>query len=257
MKVLVVEPLKKPYTKDIDPGLQSLQHEVGGYIEAIYPFEEKVGLICNEEGKMDGLPLNRAIYGESGEIFDIIAGTFLIAGLSEDNFDSLPDELADKFGKLFESPEEFYSINGQIQVQKVEPLPDSKPTPAEAWREEFRAAQNCAKDLAGNGALSRAYHERKLGAFLSEMIEKHGAKRFELVLANTINNAERDGRYSPIVRKWATEIKPFPQYPENEGEPRKFYELTANEHPAIINELARKLIDTERQKQAYKVEQVR
>jgi hypothetical protein len=47
VNVLVIEPMKKPYPKDIDPGLHSLQHEVGGYIEAIYPFEEQVGLVCN------------------------------------------------------------------------------------------------------------------------------------------------------------------------------------------------------------------
>ncbi len=120
MNVLVVEPMKKPYMKDIDSGLHSLQREVGGYIEAIYPYEDLVGLVCNEEGKMEGLPLNRAVYSKSGEMFDIIAGTFLIVGLSEDNFSELSGELAEKYAKLFESPEMFYSINGQIEVQKVE-----------------------------------------------------------------------------------------------------------------------------------------
>lgn len=135
MKVLIVEPLKKPYVKDIDSGLESLQHEVGGYIEVIYPFKEKAGLICNEEGKINGLQLNRAVYNKAGKIVDLIAGTFLVAGLSEDEFVSLPDELADKFGKLFESPEEFYSINGQIKVQKVEPLQD-KPSAGESITNE-------------------------------------------------------------------------------------------------------------------------
>ena len=37
MDVLVVEPGKKPYRKQIDSGLESLQKEVGGYIEATYP----------------------------------------------------------------------------------------------------------------------------------------------------------------------------------------------------------------------------
>lgn len=89
MNVLVVEPMKKPYMKDIDSSLHSLQREVGGYIEAIYPYEDMVGLVCNEEGKMEGLPLNRAICSKNGEMFDIIAGTFLIVGLSEDNFSEL------------------------------------------------------------------------------------------------------------------------------------------------------------------------
>ena len=56
-----------------------------------------MGLVCNEEGKLDGLPLNRAIYGEDGEMVDIISGIFLIVGLSEDNFAGLSGELADKY----------------------------------------------------------------------------------------------------------------------------------------------------------------
>ncbi len=140
MKVLVVEPLKKPYMKDIDSGLHSLQREVGGYIEAIYPYDDLVGLVCNEEGKMEGLPLNRAIYSKSGEMFDIIAGTFLIVGLSEDNFSELSGELAEKYAKLFESPEMFYSINGQIEVQKVE-APAAEPPSEETEHQNLPQRQ--------------------------------------------------------------------------------------------------------------------
>lgn len=135
MNVLVVEPMKTPYIKDIDSGLSSLQHEVGGYIEATYPYEDLVGLICNEEGKLEGLPLNRAIYNENGEMADIIAGTFLIVGLSEDNFAGLSDEMADKYAKLYESPEIFYSANGQIHAQKVEP--EAEPIQEETARQDI------------------------------------------------------------------------------------------------------------------------
>ena len=61
IKVLVVEPMKAPYEKEIDDGLRSLQTEVGGSIQAVYPFEEEVALVMNEEGKLEGLPLNRAL----------------------------------------------------------------------------------------------------------------------------------------------------------------------------------------------------
>lgn len=47
MKVVVVEPMKRAYVKDIDSGLESLQKEVDGYIEAIYPFEDEVAIVCN------------------------------------------------------------------------------------------------------------------------------------------------------------------------------------------------------------------
>ena len=114
MRVLVVEPFKEPYEKEIDPGLDSLQHEVGGYIEAVYPFDDPVGIICNEEGKLDGLPLNRSLKGDDGEIYDVICGTFLIVGLGEEDFVSLSEEMTDKFREHFRVPEQFISVYGQI-----------------------------------------------------------------------------------------------------------------------------------------------
>ena len=54
--VLVVEPGEVPYVKEIDSSLESLQAEVDGWIEAIYPFEEPVAIICNEEGSPFSLP---------------------------------------------------------------------------------------------------------------------------------------------------------------------------------------------------------
>jgi len=114
MKVLIVEPLKKPYVKNIEPGLHSLQREVNGCIDVTYPFEDLVGLICNDEGKINCLPLNRALYDDKGHLYDIVAGTFIIAGLSEDDFTDLSDELIEKFSKRFEFAEQFISINGHI-----------------------------------------------------------------------------------------------------------------------------------------------
>ena len=74
MKVLMVEPGKIPHEADIEPGLRSLQAAVGGNIQAVYPYEDPVALICNEDGKFMGLPLNRALRDDTGEIYDIIAG---------------------------------------------------------------------------------------------------------------------------------------------------------------------------------------
>ena len=75
--VLVVPPQDVPYVKEIDPGLKSLQSEVDGWIEAVYPFEDPVAIICNEEGKMNGMPPNRALYDEDGQVYDIVAGVIL------------------------------------------------------------------------------------------------------------------------------------------------------------------------------------
>ena len=45
-----------------------MQAMVGGDIEVTYPFEDEVAIILNESGKINGLPLNRAIYTEDGDM---------------------------------------------------------------------------------------------------------------------------------------------------------------------------------------------
>lgn len=52
MKVLRVRPKHYPEVIDIDCSLESLQKEVEGPIQAVYPWDDEVALICNEEGKL-------------------------------------------------------------------------------------------------------------------------------------------------------------------------------------------------------------
>lgn len=118
--VLVVEPQKEPYKKEITNDLASLQKEVGGYIQAVYPFDEPAAIICNDEGKLNGAELNRALRDDEGHIYDIVAGTFLIAGLSEDNFSSLSKEHIEKFRNQFETPELFVQFGGRTMVIPIE-----------------------------------------------------------------------------------------------------------------------------------------
>ena len=49
IKVLVVEPMEKPYVKEMDNSLEAMQAIVGGFIETVYPFEDPVVLVCNVE----------------------------------------------------------------------------------------------------------------------------------------------------------------------------------------------------------------
>ncbi|MDY4531498.1 MAG: DUF3846 domain-containing protein [Enterocloster aldenensis] len=121
MNVLLVQPGSYPKAVNIDSGLESLQAAVGGSIEVVYPFDDNVGLIMNEEGKIEGLPLNRALRDEQGELYDIIAGDFLVVGLTEDDFGSLTPEQLEKFEKLFHQPECFMKMGRSIMAL---PLPD-------------------------------------------------------------------------------------------------------------------------------------
>lgn len=116
MRILLVEPGKEPALKEIDGSLKSMQEIVGGTIQAIYPFEEPVALICNDEGKLLGLPLNRGLRDENGRIYDIVAGTFFLCGAPEgsDHLESVPESLVENYQKRFNVPETFIRLNGKL-----------------------------------------------------------------------------------------------------------------------------------------------
>lgn len=120
INVLVVEPEKKPYMKEISSELSSLQHEVGGYIQAVYPYDEPVAIICDEEAKLKGSELNRVLRDEDGKIYDVIAGTFLVVGLGEEDFTSLTPEHMKQFKEKFDTPEMFMRLNGKLVVLPME-----------------------------------------------------------------------------------------------------------------------------------------
>ena len=84
MKILALEPHRKPQIVEIDGSLKSMQETVKGPIEAIYPFDDPVALVCNEEGKLDGSKACLMMADEDGKILDIIFGTCFICGLGED-----------------------------------------------------------------------------------------------------------------------------------------------------------------------------
>jgi hypothetical protein len=116
MDVLIVEPEKVPRMASITGDLNSLQQVVGGYIEAIYPYDDPIAIVCHEEGKLIGLPLNRKL-----EDYDIIAGTFIVCGLGEEDFDSLTPELAEKYREKFADPEIFMKMGSRIVAIPIKP----------------------------------------------------------------------------------------------------------------------------------------
>ena len=64
ISVLLIEPNKYPKMIEIDDTLEAMQKVVGGDIEEYMPFDDDVAIICNGEGKVNGLPPNRAVYAE-------------------------------------------------------------------------------------------------------------------------------------------------------------------------------------------------
>ncbi len=124
MDVLIIEPEEAPRLASIAGDLDSLKQVVGGYIEAVYPYNDPVVIIVNEEGKLIGLPLNRRL-----EDYDIIAGTFMVCGLSENDFCSLTPELADKYSRKFASPEIFMRMGHDVVAIPIKPRTE-RPGPA-------------------------------------------------------------------------------------------------------------------------------
>ena len=107
IKVLKVEPLKKPTVCYLENKLEALQEAVSidaeyiGLIEIIN-IDERACIRCNEEGKLIGLMPNRRL----GD--DIICGVFYVTGQNEEgDLTSLTDEQIDQYGKMFADVEYF------------------------------------------------------------------------------------------------------------------------------------------------------
>lgn len=101
--VLVVEPMKPCRVQEIGGDLESMQAIVGGYIEEVTPFNEPVAIVCNEEGKLNGLPLNRPLTDRHGIPYDFLRGTFFIAGVEGEHFVSLTDDQIRTYKELYDN----------------------------------------------------------------------------------------------------------------------------------------------------------
>ena len=92
MRVVIKEPLKKPYVKEIEDKLKVYRSIVGGYIECIYPFADiPIMMICDEEGKLKGYPPNFQIESEFLG-FDLIVGTVIFLRSDREEFAPIQDE---------------------------------------------------------------------------------------------------------------------------------------------------------------------
>ena len=121
INVLLIEPGKYPKQIEIEDTLEAMQETVGGYIEEYMPFDDEVAVICNEEGKMKNLDLNRGIYDKNGKLLDIICGSFFLcyAPIESEKFLPLPANLRAKYEKMFKEPERFFLSEKGIIAEKI------------------------------------------------------------------------------------------------------------------------------------------
>jgi len=213
--VIAVEPGKKPYVTEIPHTLESLQKEVGGDIQAIYPYEDAVSIICAESGKLMGMPFNRTLRDEDGHIYDVLVGKFLIVGLGEENFTSIPEELIPKYLQVFETPEQLVRIG---EKNYLLPVKDDtavyQHTAAYArehnelpqYRESLQANIACKEAI--EKAVGENYHgwsvDTKTAA--AQVMAQFPVERIRYVLAATVQQKDWDGRISDDNKVWAKGI---------------------------------------------------
>ena len=95
IRALIVEPDKEPYEVNLENGLKPRQKIVGGLIEYCYLLDDdSIAIICNDEGKILGLPYNREIG------YDVICGNFIIVGDNGSGVDLSLTDVLDSEGQL-------------------------------------------------------------------------------------------------------------------------------------------------------------
>ena len=100
IKVLALLPMELPKEIELDNTLEAMQNFVGGLIECITLSDtgSEVTLVCNDEGKLLGLPLNRPLWDGA----DVLAGPGFLAGCdNEGNLTSLPQSTMDFYKEKF------------------------------------------------------------------------------------------------------------------------------------------------------------
>lgn len=107
ISILKVEPGQPPEMVTMPNALDVFQAAVGGYIDTV-ELDANAVLVCNEDGKLTGLPANRQVGG------DTIVGTFLVVGAEDGKFCSLSDEDAAYYAEKFAQPVPAYSPPDEI-----------------------------------------------------------------------------------------------------------------------------------------------
>ncbi len=237
MTVIVIEPGMKPYVQDIQSGLESLQREVGGDIQAISPYTDAVSIICAESGKLMGMPFNRALRDEDGHIYDALVGKFLIVGLGEENFTSIPEKLIPKYSQVFETPEQLVRIG---EKNYILPAKDDTPvylhTAAYArehnelpqYRESLQANIACKEAI--EKAVGENYHGWSVDIKIAtaQVMAQFSVERIRYILAATVQQKDWDGRISDDNKAWAKTIPVA-------DEQNRYYFVVDQCHPGLTD----------------------
>lgn len=137
MKVIMIEPFKPAYMAEIGADLKSMQKAVGGDIETVYPYTDPLVLVCDEEGKINGKERNRALVSDNGEIYDVVFGTFFIAGIGVKS-SRLFRNLIEKYLEKYKNPHAFIKSDTDKYIVVELPVEISKGiTSVEGYAETY------------------------------------------------------------------------------------------------------------------------
>jgi len=120
MRVLKVAPMAAPTAIDLaeDDLLRSVYEAIGNgcdCVQGVYPFDDPVTIICDDEGKFRGTQEpNRCLFDADGSMYDQIFGTFLIAGVGEEDWRSLTDAEVEKYTERFRELEFTTRISNNV-----------------------------------------------------------------------------------------------------------------------------------------------
>ena len=96
MRVIYIPMNQQPYVIDIPHTLSEMQRLVGGRIEVVEPFADNVMLVCNEDGRIEGKPVNRIIMDGMD-----ICGDFFLCGHDGIGLSDFPEDLIEKYTEVF------------------------------------------------------------------------------------------------------------------------------------------------------------
>ena len=131
-------------------------------------------MLCREDGRESGLEWNRALYNGRGQVYDVIAGTFLVVGVDGDRIASLPDDLANKYNRRFQTIEIYAQVGertvmfqvpqdnlADLSNRDLDSILRAKMEKRPSLRDRLNAAkEECAAQAAPERDLSHARPER-------------------------------------------------------------------------------------------------
>ena len=170
-------------------------------------------------------------------LYNALVGKFLIVGLGEENFTSIPEKLIPKYSQVFEKPEQLVRIG---EKNYILPVKDDtavyRHTAAYArehnelpqYRESLQANIACKEAI--EKAVSENYHgwsaDTKTAA--AQVMVQFPVERIQYVLAATVQQKDWDGRISDDNKAWAKTIPVA-------DEQNRYYFVVDQCHPGLTD----------------------